>query len=487
MLRGAALRRSCIAIELLICRDFFVENVDHEVFQPHLARWRRIYPWTLGMHDRPRRSRVSISLASTLTQRTTYPTNTMGGLNLAEWQKLPISLSELCINTTLRCGQSFRWRKNDAGVWSIALHNRILSVHQDPEYLYYRSIPPSTLQAPLTPPRSHPPSEAADGESDDTLELIKHYFNLTPNLTELYQQWSASDANFAKKAPKFTGVRILKQDAWEALVGFICSSNNNIARISQMIHKLCINYGPLLGHLDELPYHDFPSPQVLAKDGVEAKLRSLGFGYRAKYLYQTACMVVEKPDAWLDCLRNPESPVLGAKASSGGEWAAEGREGYRAAHEELLALQGVGPKVADCVCLMGLGWGEAVPVDTHVWQIAQRDYKFGKGKHASLTKQTYEAVGNKFRSLWGKEAGWAHSVLFTADLRAFSERLIAKVEKKEDVIEVKKEDEDEVVQDVTKVEKVVEKGIKREAEDDEKQVLEVEEKVVRRTKRKRKT
>ena len=42
-----------------------------------------------------------------------------------------------------------------------------------------------------------------------------------------------------------------------------------------------------------------------------------------------------------------------------------GRDGYRTAHAELLALQGVGPKVADCVCLMGLGWGEAVPVDTH--------------------------------------------------------------------------------------------------------------------------
>lgn len=33
----------------------------------------------------------------------------MGAINLAEWQKLPISLSELCINTTLRCGQSFRY------------------------------------------------------------------------------------------------------------------------------------------------------------------------------------------------------------------------------------------------------------------------------------------------------------------------------------------------------------------------------------------
>lgn len=105
-----------------------------------------------------------------------------------------------------------------------------------------------------------------------------------------------------------------------------------------------------------------------------------------------------------------------------------GREAYRQAHEELLQLPGVGPKVADCVCLMGLGWGEAVPVDTHVWQIAQRDYKFGRGKHKSLTKATYDAVGNHFRQLWGQEAGWAHSVLFAADLRTFSERVVVKIE-----------------------------------------------------------
>ena len=66
-----------------------------------------------------------------------------------------------------------------------------------------------------------------------------------------------------------------------------------------------------------------------------------------------------------------------------------------------------------------------------VWQIAQRDYRFGRGKHSSLTKATYDAVGDKFRSLWGTEAGWAHSVLFTADLRAFAERLSTKPEVKE--------------------------------------------------------
>ena len=69
---------------------------------------------------------------------------------------------------------------------------------------------------------------------------------------------------------------------------------------------------------------------------------------------------------------------------------------------------------------------EALPVDTHVWQIAQRDYNFGKGKHKSLTKSTYDAIGDFFRMLWGKEAGWAHSVLFATDLRTFAIRVATK-------------------------------------------------------------
>ncbi|USW54750.1 Putative HhH-GPD domain, DNA glycosylase, 8-oxoguanine DNA glycosylase [Septoria linicola] len=434
----------------------------------------------------------------------------MGALNLAEWQKLPISLSELCINTTLRCGQSFRWRKNDLGVWSIALHNRILSLHQDKEYLYYRSIRPSQshikLQAPPTPPSSKPPSlpeaeQEIEDDSDDTLELIRHYFNLSPNLTDLYAQWSANDANFARRAPAFTGIRILQQDSWECLVGFICSSNNNIIRISQMVHKLCNTYGPLIGHLKDpvvptdentikvegeeeqetiTPYHDFPTPQALSVPGVEQTLRNLGFGYRAKYIATTARLVAAKElvtPNWLDTLRNPESPILGTSPSPSDPFPPSGRPGYLHAHTSLLSLQGVGPKVADCVCLMGLGWGEAVPVDTHVWQIAQRDYKFGKGKHASLTKVTYDAIGAKFRALWGKEAGWAQSILFTANLRAFSERVV-QGKKTEGV--VKREDDGDGEEEEERV-------IKREYVDEEEEtkVLEVKEKKTRAKRRRR--
>ncbi|KAK5322767.1 8-oxoguanine glycosylase ogg1 [Exophiala xenobiotica] len=327
-------------------------------------------------------------------------------IRITDWAKLPVTLTELCLATTLRCGQSFRWKQIEDQSWTCVLRGRILQLDQDDTHLRYRSIWPASNTSPPTPPAS-----AAPEEGDDSKELLQHYLNLHPNLAQLYRQWSENDKNFQKKAPKFTGVRILRQNAWEALVGFICSSNNNIIRISQMVEKL----------------------YALTGKGVETYLRELGFGYRAKYIARTAQMVAnEREPGWLDSLRNPESPAYGRPAASAGEMQPEGRHGYRQAHEKLLELQGVGPKVADCVCLMGLGWGEAVPIDTHVWQIAQRDYKFGKGKHASLTKATYDAVANHFRKIWGKEAGWAHSVLFTADLKVFAERLEAKIVVKDD-------------------------------------------------------
>ncbi|UNI14629.1 DNA-(apurinic or apyrimidinic site) lyase [Purpureocillium takamizusanense] len=339
---------------------------------------------------------------------------------VSEWRKLPVSLTELSIDTTLRCGQSFRWRKiNDE--WICTLHGRILALKQDPLHLHYKVTWPDaspSLQ------RIIPASRGSDG-NDDTEDLLRRYFSLDLDLGALYRQWSDADPNFCKKAPEFTGVRILSQDAWEALICFICSSNNNISRISQMVHKLCSNYGPYIGKVDDEALHDFPSPDALTGKQVESQLRELGFGYRAKYIAETARVVArEKPLHWLESLRNPDhqgpSDWMGKEAR---------KATYKEAHEELLSLTGVGPKVADCACLMGLGWGESVPVDTHVWQIAQRDYKFGKAKSKTFNKVMYDAVGDHFRDIWGKYAGWAHSVLFTADLREFSKQAVKEEEK----------------------------------------------------------
>lgn len=307
---------------------------------------------------------------------------------------------------------------------------------------------------------SSSPSQNDDPPEDDTPQLLHNYFNLAHPLPALYSTWSAADKNFARRSTSFGGIRIINQDPWEALVSFICSSNNNISRISGMISRLCARFGPHIGRIGDEDFHDLPDPYVLAAAGseTESALRDLGFGYRARYIADTARLVAkERPAGWLTGLRNPSSPSLRA-ASAGVETGAKKGDAalalpdYRTAHDALLELPGVGPKVADCVCLMGLGWAEAVPVDTHVWQIAKRDYKFGGSTVKTLNKATYDAVGDHFRGIWGPFAGWAQSVLFTANLKSFAEQAAGggkKGVKVEEEGSVKLEQDGETVTGVT--------------------------------------
>ncbi|ODQ56127.1 putative mitochondrial N-glycosylase/DNA lyase, partial [Saitoella complicata NRRL Y-17804] len=318
------------------------------------------------------------------------------------WRLLQTAANELSLATTLKCGQSFRWKASGENEWSIALRNRIISLRQTAPAapIHYRAIHPPSSSPPLVPPL------------DDTEELLHDYLALSVNLENLYAQWTRDDQVFAKLAPRFAGIRILRQPPLENLLSFICSTNNNIARITQMVDKLCVNYGTYIGDLDGVAYYDFPTLETFAEaaartgeDDLETKLRGMGFGYRAKYIAKTALILAhDHPPNWLEDLRTKT---------------------YQEAHESLLTLSGVGPKVADCVCLMSLDQHSAVPVDTHVFQIAVRDYKFrskGAGKGTgTMNKATCEAVGEFFRTLWGPYAGWAQSVVFTADLRAFAD------------------------------------------------------------------
>lgn len=112
---------------------------------------------------------------------------------------------------------------------------------------------------------------------------------------------------------------------------------------------------------------------------------------------------------------------------------------------------------------MSLDKHETIPVDTHVWQIAVRDYRFRfEGKTPkTISPAIYKAVGKHFVDLFGVYAGWAHSVLFAADLRTIEgrvkedpdvvkvevleedERVLLQVEVKEELVVVKKEVEEE--------------------------------------------
>ena len=104
-------------------------------------------------------------------------------------------------------------------------------------------------------------------------------------------------------------------------------------------------------------------------------------------------------------------------------------------------FSGVGPKVADCVALFGWQRHSVVPIDTHMWQIARRHYVAHSDMPAPLAKALveqpkpsskahYRQLSAFFRQLWGEYAGWAHSILFTADLPQFSAAATVPVGKK---------------------------------------------------------
>lgn len=292
---------------------------------------------------------------------------------MKNWQKIALPPTELEINTVLRCGQSFRWTLVD-GVWSICMQNRVLMLKQDEHNLYFKSIGP--------------------GNEISDLELVNDYFNLDIKLGDLYTQWVERDSKFGKA---HRGVRILRQDPWETVCAFICSSNNNIKRISKMVSSLCTEFGT---HVHEHHY-DFPLPSQLTAPNVEQRLRELGFGYRAKYIAGTAKLVASEPNL-------PEY------------FANLRKETAENAVQELMKFPGVGPKVADCISLMSLDKHSIVPLDTHMFQIATRDYKL-KVKGGA---RGYAELQNKFRDIWGDYAGWAHSVLFAGDLPDLKQELI---------------------------------------------------------------
>ena len=229
------------------------------------------------------------------------------------------------------------------------------------------------------------------------------YFQLNEDMERLYDLWGAADARLKIIGETLPGLRILRQEPIECLFSFICSSNNNIARITLMLDALRKSYGAKVCSVEGEDFYAFPTVQAMAATPVD-DLKSLGLGYRAKYIQATAATVEEKGVDWLYSLRKEDRKVV---------------------QKELTQLSGVGQKVADCVALFSLDKSDVIPVDTHVWDVACRDFdaslnvrvhgflaprkvllincNFQKTK--SLTPKVYEKVGDIFRKHFRERPG----------------------------------------------------------------------------------
>lgn len=316
---------------------------------------------------------------------------------------LEIPPHELRPSATLTTGQCFHWRaveedsdatsspsawgRHDATEWVGVLRPK----SGDPLVVCIKETADTTLYRVLNGP--------AEGK-----EMLRNYFQLQHKLKPLYEQWSIEDPKrLAKIAQCIPGVRIVEQDPWECLVSFICSSNNNIPRITRMVNAIRRNYGEPLVTIGNETIYSFPSFVELKKRATDDELRmKCGMGYRSKYILETMKILESLGgEQYLHDLRETNDPIQ--------------------VQEKLIQFCGVGRKVADCVALFSLRQCDAIPVDTHVWNIARRDYDTNESlmKAKSMTPGVYKQTGDLFRSLFQEKAGWAHSLLFVAELPSF--------------------------------------------------------------------
>ncbi|KAH1014853.1 N-glycosylase/DNA lyase isoform X1 [Dendroctonus ponderosae] len=303
-----------------------------------------------------------------------------------KWFTLPCDNRLIQLLGTLNGGQSFRWKRVDSSEgqqWLGVFAAKLWLLQQQNDSILYKVYEPQVQ------------SEQAYNA------LLRNYLRLDVDLEEQYAKWGARDPHFQEAAKQFYGIRILRQDVTENLFSFICSQNNHISRISSLVEKLAQFYGEKICELDGATYYSFPQAEKLAADGVEAKLRANGFGYRAKYISHSAKAIAERGSKqWLEQLQELD---------------------YAAAKKKLVGLMGIGAKVADCICLMSLGHLQAIPVDTHIYQIAARFYMPKLVQQKTVTEKVYNEIGDHFRELYGPLAGWAHTVLFCADLKQFQQ------------------------------------------------------------------
>ncbi len=254
----------------------------------------------------------------------------------------PFSLSH-----TLECGQIFQFTKfMDTYVLQSA--NRIFSLRQEKNLLFYDGVEES---------------------------FLRRFFRLDDDFDSILKDISR-DPFVRKAVQEYRGLRLIRQDPWECLVGFLCSSAKAISHIRCIMEQLRRLSGKTIAAGHYVGYR-FPEPL----DMTSRQLESVGAGFRTAYLLKVSRSI-------------DRNRLLALKTYSYGE-----------AKERLMSLPGVGRKVADCVLLYSLDFLEAFPVDTWIRKGLQKVYWGGRRVGE---KETEEFVSRHF----GPFAGYAQLYLY---------------------------------------------------------------------------
>ncbi|MFA5658377.1 MAG: DNA glycosylase [Oscillospiraceae bacterium] len=233
---------------------------------------------------------------------------------------------DLSLSETLDCGQAFRWESLDGGrSYHGFMLDKPLTVSEDDESIVFHNV-----------------------TEDDFLNIWADYFDLSTDYGELKRRFS-EDATLKIACEFAGGIRLLRQDKWEALCSFIISQNNNIPRIKGIISRLCESFGDKTG-----AGFTFPPAKRLAE--LECcDLSPLRAGFRARYIIDAAKKINSGE------IKLEDAAILPLDE----------------ARKELMKICGVGVKVADCAMLYGMHRLEFFPVDVWIRRVLERYYPNG--------------------------------------------------------------------------------------------------------------
>lgn len=247
------------------------------------------------------------------------------------------------LSLSLDCGQAFRWKRY-GDIWQGVVCDKVLNVSQDGENIIFHNT------------------------TKDDLTFFTDYFDLNRNYENIVGILSR-DPYLNIACREYYGIRILKQQPWEALCSFIISANNNIPRIKGIIERLCIYFGK---ELQESLY-SFPSPIVLAELSAD-DLAPIRAGFRAKYIIDAARKVAS---CEVDLNKIKALELSDAKTN-------------------LLKIKGVGEKVADCSLLYGFNRLAVFPKDVWVKRVLDEMYPHGLPPFIS----GYEGIAQQYLFHW---------------------------------------------------------------------------------------
>lgn len=187
-------------------------------------------------------------------------------------------------------------------------------------------------------------------------EYFRRYLDLDTDYGKVIEKIDEKDDFLTGAAQMGRGIRILRQNLWEMIISFIISQRNNIPRIMKSIDALCEKLGEQIVfdyEGEHLVGYTFPAPEVI----VGADLSEFKFGYREKYIRQTAEDILEGKfdlEEVKDAVDEGKTPEQ--------------------VKEMLKQLKGVGEKVASCIQLFGLHQLELFPIDTWIAKVEKMYY-----------------------------------------------------------------------------------------------------------------